>query len=106
MPGTLLHQGAIVQCQHGGTATASVAFPRVKVSGQPLVLQTTSYTIAACSFAPPTGNGPCATAQWISAAVRIKANKLPVLLSDSKAACVPTGTGLMITMTQQRVKGQ
>jgi hypothetical protein len=42
---------------------------------------------------------------WSSAATRVKASGLPVLLSDSQATCAPTGTGLNIVMTQQRVKG-
>lgn len=105
MPGFLLHSGATVLCMHAGQAQPIVSNPRVKVNGQPVVTQTSSYTIAGCSFVPPGGNGPCVTAQWITAATRIRAGGMPVLLQDSQAICAPTGTGLNILVTQMRVKG-
>jgi uncharacterized Zn-binding protein involved in type VI secretion len=106
MPGFLLHVGAIVQCMHGGMAQPTVPNPRVKVSGQPIVMQPAPYLIAGCSFPPPPiGNGPCLTAQWVLASARVKSNGMPVLLQDSQAICTPTGTGLIINMTQVRVKG-
>ena len=106
MPGFLLHVGAVVQCMHGGMAQATAPNPRVKVMGQPIVTQAAPWTIAGCAFPPPpVANGPCVTAQWIMGALRVKANGMPVLLQDSQALCVPTGTGLIISMTQTRVRG-
>lgn len=105
MPGFLLHSGATVLCMHAGQAQPIVSNPRVKVNGQPVVTQTSSYTIAGCPFVPPGGNGPCVTAQWITAATRVRAGGMPVLLQDSQAICAPTGTGLNILVTQMRVKG-
>ncbi|MEM6353896.1 MAG: PAAR-like protein [Cyanobacteria bacterium P01_D01_bin.14] len=106
MPGYLLHGGATVVCLHTGQAQPLATNPRVKVNGQPIVTQTTGYTIAGCTLPPPTAaNGPCATAQWMSAATRVKANGVPVLLQDSQAICAPTGTSLNVVMTQTRVRG-
>jgi hypothetical protein len=106
MPGFLLHVGATVQCAHGGQAQPTAPNPRVKVMGQPLVMQPAPYIIAGCAFPPPpVANGPCLTAQWVLGALRIKSNGLPVLLLDSQAICVPTGTPLTIAATQTRVKG-
>lgn len=105
MPGFLLHQGAIVMCMHGGQAQPTVPNPRVRVSDQPIVTQTTTYTIAGCPFVPPGGTGPCVTAQWVVAATRVRAGGVPVLLQDSQAVCVPTGTGLNVIVTQLRVRG-
>jgi hypothetical protein len=106
MPGYLLHVGAVVQCAHGGQAQPTVPNPRVKVSGQPIVMQPAPYTIAGCAFPPPpAGNGPCLTAQWVMGALRVKSNGMPVLLMDSQAICTPTGTPLLIVSTQLRVKG-
>ena len=104
MPGFLLHAGATVQCMHNGQAQPTVINPRVKVSGQPLVTQPNPYSVAGCTLPPPSG-GPCATAQWVSAATRVRAGGQPVLLQDSQAVCSPTGTGLTVVMTQTRVKG-
>ncbi len=106
MPGYLLHQGATVLCLHAGQAQPVVGNPRVKVSGQAIVTQSSSYTVTGCTLPPPTaGNGPCVTAQWITFAGRVKASGMAVLLQDSQAVCAPTGTGLNITLTQTRVKG-
>ncbi|MCZ6677473.1 MAG: PAAR-like protein [Candidatus Poribacteria bacterium] len=104
MPGFLLHKGATVQCAHAGQAQPTATNPHVTVGGQPIVTQAGAYTVSGCSY-PPQSGGPCATAQWVSAATRVTANNQPVLLQDSKAVCTPTGTPLNIIMTQMRVKG-
>ena len=106
MPGFLLHAGATVQCAHAGMAQPTVTNPRVTVSGQPIVMQPSPYTVAGCAMPPPSaGNGPCVTAQWITGATRVASNGLPVLLQDSQAICTPTGTPLLIITTQTRVLG-
>lgn len=103
MPGTLLHVGATVLCSHAGQAQPTVANPRVLVSGQPTVLMSCVYVVAGCTLPPPiAANGPCMTAQWVSAATRITSNGTPLLLLDSQAICAPTGTPLLIAITQQR----
>lgn len=104
MPGFLLHVGATVLCAHGGQAQPTVPNPRVTVSGQPTVAMTAPYVIAGCAFPPPpVANGPCVTAQWITAATRVTSNGQPLLLLDSQAICIPTGTPLVVAMTQTRV---
>jgi hypothetical protein len=104
MPGFILHQGATVLCSHAGQAQPTVVNPRVTVSGQPLVTQPTVYAIAGCTLpTPPAANGPCVTAQWLTAATRVTAMGMPVLLLDSQALCTPTGTPLVIVATQGRV---
>ena len=106
MSGYLLHMGATVLCAHGGQAQPTVSNPRVKVGGQPVVTQSAPYTIAGCALPPPpAGNGPCATAQWVTAALRVTVGGTPVLLQDSQAICAPTGTPLNVVVTQVRVKG-
>ena len=106
MPGFLLHQGATVLCSHGGQAQPIVPNSRVTVSGQPIVTQPYPYTIAGCALPPPiAANGPCVTAQWVTAATRITAGGEPVLLLDSQAICAPSGTPLLILVTQTRATG-
>jgi hypothetical protein len=106
MPGFLLHVGATVLCSHGGQAQPTVPNPRVTVSGLPIVLLTTPYVVSGCALPPPpAANGPCITAQWVSAATRVTSNGLPVLLLDSQAICTPTGTSLVVSVTQTRVSG-
>ena len=90
MPGFLLHVGATVLCAHAGQAQPTVPNPRVTVSGQPIVMLPGPYVVAGCTLPPPpAANGPCVTAQWL----------------DSQAICAPTGTPLLVTVTQVRVSG-
>jgi hypothetical protein len=106
MPGFLLHVGATVLCAHGGQAQPTVPNPRVLVNGQPTVTLASPYVVAGCAMPPPpSGNGPCVTAQFVSSATRVLSNGQPLLLLDSQAVCVPTGTPLMIVQTQTRVTG-
>ena len=105
MPGPLLHVGATVICVHGGQAQPTAPNPRVLVSGQPIVTQPAPYVVAGCVFNISGAPSPCITAQWITAAVRVLSNGMPVLLMDSQAICAPNGTPLLITVTQPRVVG-
>lgn len=105
MPGFVLHQGAAVICMHGGQAQATVPSPRVRVSGQPVATQPAPWTIAGCPFVQGSTPMPCVTAQWVSAATRVRASGMPVLLQDSQAVCVPNGTGVNVLVTQTRVRG-
>jgi hypothetical protein len=104
MPGPILHQGATVLCAHGGQATPTVTDPRVTVSGQPIATQPAPWTIAGCALPPPiAANGPCVTAQFVTAAVRVTASLQPVLLMDSQSTAAPTGTPLLPIQAQLRV---
>ena len=105
MPGPLMHLGATVLCSHGGQATPASPFPRVLVSGQPVVTLASPYLVAGCAFVPPGGNGPCVTAQYIIGATRVFAGGQPVLLQDGISVCAPTGTPLIPAVVQTRVIG-
>ncbi len=100
----LLHEDATVQCLHTGQAKPTMTDSHVKVSGNKIVTQAGPYNITGCSL-PTQSGGPCITAMWTKAAMRIRASGMPVLLKDSQATCVPTGTGVNIISTQTRVKG-
>jgi hypothetical protein len=104
MPGFVVHVGATVMCMHAGTAQPLAPFPRVLVSGQPVATLAGPYAVAGCALTG-TPNPPCVTAQWVSGATRVLAGGAPVVLLDSQAVCVPTGTGLTIVATQTRVQG-
>jgi hypothetical protein len=106
MPGLLIDAGASVLCSHGGKATPTAPFPRVTLSGKPVVTLTAPYVVAGCALPPPpAANGPCVSAQWLSGAMRVFAGGAPVLLQSGASVCAPTGTPLMVVMTQLRVSG-
>jgi hypothetical protein len=74
------------------------------VGGQPTVALTGPYVVAGCALPPPpAANGPCVTAQWIVGTTRVTSNGQPLLVQSSQAICAPTGTPLIITVTQVRV---
>ena len=77
MPGFLLHVGATVLCAHAGQAQPTSPNPRVKVGGQPVVTQAAPYTVAGCPFNVSGAPVPCVTAQWVTAAMRVRAGGYP-----------------------------
>ena len=105
MPGFLLHQGAVVVCMHAGQAMPTAPNSRVTVMGMSTVTMAAPYSVAGCTFPAMTSgtSPPCATAQWTTAATRVTSMGQPLLLLDSQATCMPTGTPLQITTTQTRV---
>jgi hypothetical protein len=103
MPGPILHLGATVMCSHGGQALPTAPSPRVTVSGMPIATIAAPYTVAGCAFAPPAGNGPCVTAQWVVGAVRVTSEGQPVVVMTGVAVCMPTGTPLLPMSAQTRV---
>ena len=106
MPGFLLHFGATVLCSHAGQAQPTVVNPRVLVSGQPTVTLPGPWVVAGCVLPPPpAANGPCVTAQFVTSATRVLSNGQPLLLLDSQAICAPTGTPLVIVLTQTHATG-
>jgi|SRR5215203_349873 len=106
MPDYLLHEGATVLCFHPpGQARPTSFSMRVRVSGRAVVTQPTLYTVTGCALSSPPPKPFCATASWISAATRVRADGVPVLLRSSQATCVSTGTGVNVVQTQMRVRG-
>jgi hypothetical protein len=105
MANALLHQGAVVQCQHAGPAQPTMVNTRVKVQQQAVVTQASPFTVSGCGLSSGS-NPPCVSAQWVMAARRVKASGQPVVLDNSTAVCTPTGTGLQVIQTQTRVKGE
>ena len=91
-------------CSHGGQATPTVPNPRVVVSGQPTTLLSSPYVVAGCALQPPpVANGPCVTGQFVSGTTRVLSNGQPLLVLSSQAVCAPSGTPLIIAVTQTRV---
>ena len=90
-------------CSHGGQAIPTVPSPRVLVAGMPAATIAAPYAVAGCAFAPPAGNGPCVTAQWVVGAVQVTSMGQPLVIMTGVAVCVPTGTPLVPTAAQTRV---
>ena len=102
MPAPILHLGATVLCTHTGQATPLAPFPRVTVSGQPVVTLTSPYAIAGCALAT-TSTPPCVTGQFVSGAVRVLAGGAPLVTMIGSSVCTPTGTPMLPITAQARV---
>jgi len=102
MPAPVLHLGATVLCSHAGQATPLAPFPRVTVSGQPVVTLTSPYAIAGCALAS-TSSPPCVTGQFVSGAVRVLAGGTPLATLIGSSVCTPTGSPMLPVSAQPRV---
>jgi len=102
MPAPVLHLGATVLCSHAGQATPLAPFPRVTVSGQPVVTLTSPYAIAGCALAS-TSSPPCVTGQFVSGAVRVLAGGAPLATLIGSSVCMPTGSPMLPVTAQPRV---
>jgi uncharacterized Zn-binding protein involved in type VI secretion len=102
MPAPILHLGATVLCGHGGQASVTSPFPRVKLGGQPAVTLSSLYAVAGCGLSA-SGSPPCVTAQWVAGATRVMAGGAPVATAIGSAVCTPTGGPLLPVAQQTRV---
>jgi len=102
VPAPALHLGAVVTCSHAGPTTPLAPFPRVLLSGQPVVTLSSPYAVTGCALTG-TGAPPCVTGQWISGAVRVLAGGVPVATIAGASTCIPTGTPMLPVSAQPRV---
>ncbi len=108
MPGPLLTISATILCAHGGRANAVVPNPRLRMSGQAVPMSAAPLTVAGCpNPPPPSSQGPCLTAQWVSGlTTRVRSLGQPLLCQTGQAVAMPTGAPLNIAFPGQfRVKG-
>jgi hypothetical protein len=101
MPGPIVHLGATVMCAHAGNAQATNPFPRVTVSGQPVVTLATLYAVAGCALTG-TPVPPCVTGQWLVGAVRVLAGGVPVAVQSGASITTPTATPMLPLVVQPR----
>jgi len=106
MPGPVLTAAATMLCAHGGQAHAVAPAARVRAGGAPVLVAGPPVLVAGCPSLPvPTGIGTCLSAVFGTAAFRVRADGQPVLLQDSVATCLPTGTPLTAVPAQVRLRG-
>lgn len=107
MPGPLVQLGATAMCAHAGMVQFVPSTPRVMLSGSPAITQTDVATVAGCTFpAMSSGAPPCTSVQWVTAAMRVQANGIPLLVQSATGLGLPTGQPVTIIATQPRVIAQ
>ena len=103
--GFLITAGSTAICSHGGQVKAIPTPARVTVMGQAVLTQGGSFVVSGCpNPPPPAGVGPCATATWVVASMRVKVLGQPALLVDSKALTSPPSSVIRIAV-QPKVQG-
>lgn len=106
----VLDAGAVMTCPHGGQVTAVPSTTRVRLSGQPPLVVSDAFLVAACPLNVSGSPSPCVRVDWMMPATRIRVQGVAPLLSTSVGLCVnaggaPQGTAL-VTGFQTRVRAQ
>jgi hypothetical protein len=99
MAGFIITKSALLNCPHSTPAAPDVTDLRVKIGGQPIVLQAQPYSFPTC----PTSNSKCVKGSWTLGAIRVKAGGTPVAISAGVSLIAPAGA-FTVLLTQQRVK--
>lgn len=107
MPGPIVQLGATALCAHAGQVQFVPSSPRVQVGGAPVITQADAAMVAGCTFpAMSSGAPPCTTVQWLTAATRVLANGVPVLVQSATGLGLPPGQPVTIVAVQPRVIAQ
>ncbi len=99
MPGFVINKSAVLNCKHSTPAKADMTDLRVKVAGQPVVLQAHLYSFPTCAA----GQSKCTSGSWTKGAERVKAGGIPIAISSGISVIAPVGS-FTVMLTQQRVK--
>jgi hypothetical protein len=106
----LLNTSSQLQCPHGGMVQISSTNTKAKGGGAFLVRSSDTFTVSGCPFAIGNTPHPCVTLQWLTTAMKAKADGAFALTKDSSALCkaadqAPQGNA-MINSTQTKVAGE
>jgi len=104
MPGFLLHDGATVQCAHGGRGKPIATNPKVSVSKQQTVFLSMQWSISGCAN-PPSAGGPCTMGTFTVGTTRVTSNSQPLAIFGGTGTCIPTGVPLLTISSQTKVTG-
>jgi hypothetical protein len=99
MSGFVINKSAVLNCKHSTPAKADMTDLRVKVTGQPVVLQAHLYSFPTCAA----GNSKCTSGSWTKGAERVKAGGVAVAISSGVSVIAPAGS-FTVMVTQQRVQ--
>lgn len=103
--GELLTASSQLSCPHGGMVTAIPSDPRVTAAGGPVVLESDTFLVAGCPFAPGPPH-PCVLVQWQLPALRNTANGVAPLTTDSVGLCQAADGAVQGVVLIQSTQGQ
>ncbi len=107
--GDYLTANSTLMCPHGGMVSPIPANSTVTLGGEPIVLASDTFPIAACIFNVAGAPHPCIQVQWVVTALRGAADEAAPLTTDSVGLCVAADGAVqgpvMIQATQPKVSG-
>lgn len=107
--GDYLTASSTLMCPHGGMVSPIPANSTISLGGEPIVLASDTFPIAACAFTIPAGPHPCVQVQWVVTALRGAVDSAAPLTTDSVGLCVAADGAVqgpvMIQATQPKVSG-
>jgi len=98
MEGFIITNGTGLKCVHTPGPTPDLTYPRVKINGQPIVLQGHPYTIKTCA-----AQTKCTAGSWTKGAQKVRAGVIPVAISTGVSVIAPAGA-FTVLLVQSRVK--
>jgi hypothetical protein len=98
MSGFVITQSTGLKCVHSPGPTPDITYPRVKIGGQPIVLQGYPYTIKTCTV-----QTKCTAGSWTKGAQKVRAGGIPVAISTGVSLLAPAGS-FTVLLVQQRVR--
>ena|SRR5688572_29094019 len=99
MSGFIITKSTGLKCVHSPGPMPDATYPRVKINGQPIVLQGQRYTITTCAA----GQSKCTEGSWTRGAKDVLAGGTPVAISTGVSILKPAGA-FTVLLVQQRVK--
>jgi hypothetical protein len=107
MPGYIITFLNTTTCSHTGQAKPLPPAGRVTILASGVITLSHVYSVMGCQNPTITsGAPPCATAQFLAGAVRVKTNGIPlaILPPPSPVMCQPTNQPMIVAPAQTRVQ--
>src|SRR4030095_16032890 len=98
MSGFVITKSTGLKCVHTPGPTPDLTYPRVKVDGQPVVLQGQTYTITTCAA----GQSKCTSGAWTKGAQKVLGCGIPIAISTGVSLLAPAGA-FTVLLVQSRV---
>lgn len=94
-------------CAHAAPVSIASSTARVRIGGDQALTQSDVFTPTGCLFIIAGASSPCTTVQYVTAAVRVRAEGRPVLLQSSTGMGIGTGPQGPVSHVaiQPRVRG-
>ena len=98
MAGSVITKTTALKCVHAPGPTPDLTYSRVKVDGQPVVLQGQTYTISTCG-----AQTKCTSGTWTKGALKVLGGGVPLAISTGISMIAPAGA-FTVLLVQSRVK--